>query len=330
MSDNVIMLSANESRPAPEARRIIEALGSSALPHDAAEARERYRRSRKPFLAGMAAVSDVIRVYPAERGVPPLAVIRPLGWAEAGAMPALLFLHGGGWTVGDFPTYEPFCRQLANATGCAIVWVEYRLAPEHPFPAPYDDTRAALNWIRAHHRSYGIDRSRIGIAGDSAGGNLAAAVSLAERNEGCDAPWVQLLLYPCLDLEATLPSHREFANGYLLTESLYAWYRRNYLGNFSQAGHWKLSPLRADDLSGLPPAVVLYAGFDPLRDEAAEYAARLKEAGVPTQTLYFPDMIHGFLTMGGAVPAAQVAVSRIAQSLKLLVRGEVRSGGPVR
>ncbi len=199
-----------------------------------------------------------------------------------------------------------------------LVWVEYRLAPEHPYPVAFDDVRHALNWIHDSHASLGIDPNRLGIAGDSSGGNLAAAASLAAREQpGSFLPKFQILIYPCLDLKATLDSHRTFAEGYLLTEELYAWYRRNYICGFVKATHWRLSPLFAHDVSGLPPAVILYVGFDPLRDEAATYAHRLRESGVPVKTLYFPDMIHGFLTMGGTIPAASAAIGRIASAVDL-------------
>lgn len=277
------------------------------MPRRAARFWPRWNPSTALFRCGRAAAfrrSRSFAPHGAESGVP---------------LPALLYLHGGGWTVGDWSIYEPLCRQLANAAGCIVVWAEYRLAPEHPFPAAYDDTRRALAWIRENHGAFGIDRRRIGIAGDSAGGNLAAAACIGERDErGGEVPWVQILLYPCLDMMACMPSHKVFSQGYLLTAELYAWYRRNYSHGQVKLGHWRLSPLFAHAFDGLPPTVVLYAGFDPLRDEAAAYAGRLREARVPVESLYFPDMIHGFLTMGGVIPAAAAGIKRIAAAIQSL------------
>ena len=249
---------------------------------------------------------------------PRLTIIRPRQFKRGGKLPALVFLHGGGWTLGSLATYEPFCRQLANACGLILIWVEYRLAPEAPFPAAYDDTMAAWRWVQKNHLELGIDPSRIMIGGDSAGGNLAAVTAQALRSETGIQPWRQILLYPCLDMSASLASHRKFAQGYLLTAPLYAWYRSNYAGDATGRDDWRLSPLFAEDVSGLPPTVILYAGFDPLRDEAAAYTMKLTLAGVRVEPLYFADMIHGFLTMGGAIPAAGAAINRIAETLSLL------------
>jgi len=306
--------------PAPEALRVIETLSHRGpRPYcDPDEARRRYRESRKPFLAPLQDVDSVFEVRAPD--APPLKIIRPIGFETGKLHTGVVFLHGGGWTVGDFETYEPLCRQLANAMKAVLVWVDYRLAPEHPYPAAFDDARHALNWVYENHLRLGIDPARLGIAGDSSGGNLAAAASLAAREQtGSFLPRFQILIYPCLDLKATLDSHKLFADGYLLTEELYAWYRQNYICGFVKATHWRLSPLFAHKLSGLPPAVILYAGFDPLRDEAAAYAHRLRQSEVRVKTLYFPDMIHGFLNMGGIIPAASVAIERTALAVEELL-----------
>ncbi|HEY0266276.1 MAG TPA: alpha/beta hydrolase, partial [Rhizomicrobium sp.] len=273
--------------------------------------------SRRQFLSELEPVESIFHILPAGPVVPRLTVIRPRGFRQGDRLPALVFMHGGGWTLGSLATYEPFCRELANACGMIVIWVEYRLAPEAPFPAAYDDTLAAWRWVQENYAELGADPARIMIGGDSAGGNLAAAAALALRGETGIQPWRQLLLYPCLDLSASLASHRRFADGYLLTAPLYAWYRNNYM-NGASPDDWRLSPLSAGDLSGLPPTVLLYAGFDPLRDEAAAYAMKLTMAEVRVETLYFADMIHGFLTMGGAIPAAHAAVTRIADALSAL------------
>ena len=312
------LVSSAPEAPHPTAQRVIEILAdgkSQGL--GLAAMRRHYNISRRQFLSEMEPVESVFHILPAERGVPRLTIIRPQGFRVGDRLPALVFMHGGGWTLGSLATYEPFCRQLANACNMILIWVEYRLAPEAPFPAAYDDTLAAWRWVGANYAELGADPTRIMIGGDSAGGNLAAAATLALRHDMGIQPWRQILLYPCLDLSASLASHRKLADGYLLTAPLYAWYRNNYLAGAS-ADDWRLSPLFAEDLAGLPPAVLLYAGFDPLRDEAAAYAMKLTLAGVPVETLYFADMIHGFLTMGGAIPAAQAAVARIAETLSAL------------
>ena len=312
---------ADASLPAPAALRVIERLTHRGPrpSGDIEEVRRRYEESRRPLLAPLEDVDGVFQVSPRTGDGPSVHVIRPKG-STGRIASAIVYLHGGGWTVGTFEIYEPLCRQLANATGSVVIYVRYRLAPEHPFPAAFEDTRKALAWVHANHRWLGIDPARIGIAGDSAGGNLAAAVSLAERDDRSSCrPRFQILLYPCLDMRACMPSHKKFADGYLLTADLYRWYRKNYTANHSKPQHWRLSPLFAHDLSDLPAAVVLYAGFDPLRDEAAAYVTRLHNAAVPVEPLYFPDMIHGFMTMGGAIPAADVAVRRVSEALARLL-----------
>lgn len=312
--------SADACAPASEALRVIAQLASRALSpsDDIEEVRRRYEENRRPLLAPLEDVDSVFQVVP-RCGAPAVHVIRPKNSAGRTA-PAIVYLHGGGWTVGTFGTYESLCRQIANATGSVVIYVRYRLAPEHPYPAAFDDTRQALAWVFANHRWLGIDPGCIGIAGDSAGGNLAAAACLAERNDRSPyRPRFQILLYPCLDMRACLPSHKELAEGYLLTADLYRWYRRNYVGGYTKQHHWRLSPLFAHELFDLPSAIVLYAGFDPLRDESAAYVGRLREAAVPVESLYFPDMIHGFMTMGGAIPAANAAVQRVADALQRLL-----------
>jgi len=315
------LVQSEPAAPHPTAQRVIEILGNAVPPPPDATiraVRHRYNLNRRQFLAELETVESVFHILRAERGVPRLTVIRPRHFRHGERWPAIVYLHGGGWSLGSLATYEPFCRALANATGQIVIWVEYRLAPEAPYPAALDDTLAAWRWIQGNTRELGADPARISIGGDSSGGNLAAVAALILRGQTGIQPWRQLLLYPCLDMSASLASHRKLANGYLLTAPFYAWYRNNYAPPGVARDSWRLSPLFADDLSHLPPAIVLYAGFDPLRDEAAAYVLKLTLAGVPVEPLYFADMIHGFLTMGGAIPAAQVAITRIADALAAL------------
>jgi len=307
-------------RPHPAAQYVIEQLSQNRLSTDAdiAAIRRHYNLSRRAFLSDLEPVESVFHVVPSDGIAPRLTVIRPKSFQPGTLQPALVYLHGGGWSLGSLATYEPLCRQLANATGQIVIWVEYRLAPEHRYPAALDDTLAAWQWVQDHCRELGADPERLSLGGDSAGGNLAAAAVLTLRDENGVQPWRQLLFYPCVDMSASLASHRKFADGYLLTAPLYAWYRGNYVGSAVDRDNWRMSPLFAEDFSGLPPTVLLYAGFDPLRDESAAYAMKLALAGVPVEPIYFPDMIHGFLTMGGTIPAANAAVARIADALKAL------------
>jgi acetyl esterase len=324
----------------PHAAKAIELLSrGNHMPDAEVEVvRRQYAAGRKPFLGEMEDVAQICHVQGSGADVPSMTILKPYGVpAEQKLLPALVYFHGGGWTLGGLDTYEPLCRRIANATGRAVVFVHYRLAPEHPFPAAIEDAWNAIDWVAANGTWIGIDRNQIAIGGDSAGGNLAAVAALAARDGLIDVtPEFQLLIYPCLDFTASLPSHTELSEGYLLTSELYAWYRQNYIGAFPDPADWHLSPLLAEDVSKVAPAVVLYAGFDPLRDEAARYGARLFDAGVPVEPLFFPNMIHGFMTLGGIIPAADVAVRRIALAIKSLKRArqpdpdirteEVRSG----
>ena len=302
----------------PAAAGVIALLahGGAAFNYHIAQTRRRYEASRKPLLAEKEPVESVFHVRPSEPDIPAMTFWRPDGIPAGPRLPALVYLHGGGWTLGSLETYEPLCRQLTNAPGRVVIFVNYRLAPEHPIPAALEDTWNALEWIAKNADWIGIDKDQVAVAGDSSGGNLAAVTAIAAR-DGLIAfkPQLQLLIYPCLDLTARQPSHAEFAEGYLLTRDLYAWYRQNYVGSFPDPTDWHLSPLFAEELRGVVPAIVLYAGFDPLRDEAVVYSARLLDAGVRVEPIFFPGMIHGFLAMGRAIPAANVAVQRIADAI---------------
>ncbi|WFU21466.1 alpha/beta hydrolase [Bradyrhizobium sp. CB1717] len=233
-----------------------------------------------------------------------------------GLSPALVFFHGGGWVIGDLDSHDVVCRQLADSGALIVISVDYRLAPEHKFPAAADDAIAATRWIAAHARELGIDASRLSIGGDSAGGNLAAVVALAARDAGGPAIAGQLLIYPATDFAMTHGSHREPETSVLLTHSVIRWFRDHYLNGATDIHDWRASPARAQDLAGLPPAYVLTAGADPLRDEGDEYAARLKQAGVPVAYKHYPGQFHGFFTMGKLLQQANVAVSEIGAWLK--------------
>jgi acetyl esterase len=230
----------------------------------------------------------------------------------------LVFFHGGGWVIGDLDTHEVVCQKLAHEGELIVISVDYRLAPEHKFPAAADDAITATKWVAANAKKLGIDAAHLLVGGDSAGGNLAAVVALATRDG--DGPKLagQVLIYPATDFAMKHPSHSEPETSILLTHSVIKWFCNHYLNGTADIDHWKASPARAKTLAGLPPAYVLTAGADPLRDEGAEYAARLKDAGVPMTYRHFPGQFHGFFTMGKLLQQANVAVSEIAGWMKAL------------
>jgi acetyl esterase len=231
-------------------------------------------------------------------------------------LPALVFFHGGGWTIGDLDTHDVLCRSLAAGARCAVFSVDYRLAPEHPFPAAVEDCFFATRFVAAHHAQLRIDPKRIAVGGDSAGGNLAAVVALMARDLGGPALVYQLLIYPATDQRCAHPSHDRNGQGYLLTREAIAYFRGAYLPDPASYEDWRASPLLAAHHGGLPPAFVLTAGYDPLVDEGRAYAERLAKSGVEAAYREYPDMVHGFVLFGGVVDAANAAVAECGDRLR--------------
>jgi len=294
---------------------------------DAEAARETFRRSRAPYLWPLDEVAEV-RDLAASSDAPPMRLFRSLARAPDLPPQTYVFLHGGGWTLGDLSTYEPLCRRLTRILRADVLWVDYRLAPEHPFPSALDDALAACRWLFSHGEALGLDPDNVGVIGDSAGANLAAVAATLNVSGELGAKFVaQVLIYPCLDLTRRHRSHVDLATGFLLTKALYDWYVGNYLAGHD-ARDPRVSPFLAPDLSGLAPAVVLHAGFDPLRDEAIAYVARLRRARVPVIEIAFADMIHGFVNMGAALPQAGDAVDCVAAALQALLPSRPRSPHP--
>jgi acetyl esterase len=227
-----------------------------------------------------------------------------------------VYLHGGGWVIGDLETHDVLCRQLAVAGHCAVLAVDYRLSPEAAFPAAVDDCLAALRWVQAQGHTLGIDPRAVAVGGDSAGGNLAAVVSLLLRDAGEPMPRLQLLIYPATDQRFVSASYQANGQGYLLTAASMQYYRGHYLPDAGQWTDWRASPLLAESHAGLPPALVLTAGYDPLRDEGRQYADRLSAAGVPAQVLCFERQIHGFITMSRVLDEAYAAVGLCGMALR--------------
>jgi acetyl esterase len=236
-----------------------------------------------------------------------------------GPHPLLVYYHGGGFTYGDLDTHDAVCRVLCRHAGAHVLAVEYRLAPEHPFPAAVEDARAALRWAFANAGGLGADPRRIGVGGDSAGGNLAAVVSRLAARDGGPAPVLQLLIYPTTDFTIRRRSRELFGEGFLLSNPEMDWFETNYLGPArAQASDPRASPLLADDLGGLAPALVVTAAFDPLRDEGEEYAQALQAAGTPVTLRRFPGLIHGFVNAVGVSRTCQEAVIEIAGATRAM------------
>ena len=281
-------------------------------PADARVAAEGFRQ-----LAGepedVADVTD--RSIPGPGGDLPVRVYTPAG-AGSGPLPCLVYYHGGGWVLGDIIGTDTICRAVANRAGCKVVSVEYRLAPEFKFPAPFHDCYAALEWVAANSESIGVDASRLAVGGDSAGGNLAAAVALKARDANGPDLRMQLLVYPVTSHDYGTVSYSDNGDGYLLTQDMMKWFWDHYLNNADEGKNPLASPLQADSLSGLPPAFVITAEFDPLRDEGEAYAARLKDAGVKVAQKRYDGQIHAFWQMLGVFPAALEAADDAAAQLK--------------
>ncbi len=231
------------------------------------------------------------------------------------ARPILVWFHGGGGVIGSLRTHDVVCRRLTRKGQCLVVSVDYRLAPESPFPAAVEDAMAAFEWVVAHAERLGGDARRVAVGGDSMGGCIATVVCQLARDRSGPAPCFQLLVYPPTQAGADTPSRRRFADGFMLTADMIAWFHRHYAGDADPTDP-RLSPLLADDLRGLPPAFVATAGFDPLRDEARAYAERLRAAGVPVRYYCYGTLTHTFCQLTGVVPAASAAVDDIADELR--------------
>ena len=245
----------------------------------------------------------------------PVRIYTPEG---EGPFPALVVFHGGCWIVGNIDLADRPHRALANATGCVVVAVNYQKAPEHPFPVPLDDCSAGFTWTVEHAAELNIDPAQIGVAGDSAGGNLAAAVCLRARAAGGPQPAIQVLVYPAVDCELDTPSAHRYAEGYGLSRADMLWSWEQYLPDPTDRSNPLACPLRAEDLTGLPPAVVVTAEFDVLRDEGLRYADRLAAAGVPVRRHHFGGTIHGFLWMATAVDECRQMLAAVARDIVAL------------
>jgi len=301
----------------PEAKALLEQMTAVVRPFDELSVEE--ARAAIATLSAAAGEGEAVarvenRTVPGPRGEIPVRVYTPEGPAP---FPVLVYFHGGGWVIGNLETHDGVCRHLANAAGAVVVSVDYRLAPEHPFPASGEDAYAVTRWVAANAAVIGGDATRIAVGGDSAGGNLAAVVSLMARDRGGPPLVFQLLVYPVTDApSANTASYRENAEGYFLTAKMMHWFWNHYCGKNPDLSDPYLCPLRAKDLKRLPPALVVTAEFDPLRDEGEAYAARLREAGVAATAKRYPGMIHGFFGMGALLTKAREATKEAAEALR--------------
>lgn len=256
------------------------------------------------------------RMIPGPAGQVPVRIYTPEKLSGTPA-PAVLFFHGGGFVIGSRNTHDAPCRFLANHAGAIVVSVDYRLAPEHKFPAAVDDCVAALAWLRASASELNIDLARIAVAGDSAGGNLSAVVALADRDAKSVPPLkLQCLIYPVTDGTTETESRKLFAKGYFLESDLMEWFFVQYARSGDDRNDWRLSPLLASSHANLPEAMVITAAFDPLRDEGEAYADKLSTAGVKVTYKNYDGLVHGFFNMGGVIPAARVGLEEICDWIK--------------
>jgi acetyl esterase/lipase len=310
---------------APEMQALVRIAGLARDESASAYGRLSPQQARARIRAGAAAAGGRKRFPPA---VTDLAIPGPAGAIPARfyeppgtgieKRPSIVYFHGGGWTIGDLDTGDSVCRFLALNVPATVLSVDYRLAPENPFPAAVEDALAAFRWAAENDARLGVDPGRIAVAGDSAGGNLAAAVGLLARDGDGPSPAMQALIYPVTDAIGGQRSRDEFARGFLLAKADMDWFERHYLPAAADRSDPRVSVLRAEDLSGLPPAYVATAGFDPLRDEGEAYAERMREAGVEVTLRRHPGLIHGFANL--------TAISRTARTAMLELAGAVREG----
>jgi acetyl esterase len=305
----------------PESQRLIDLMVAANRPAwntlTPKAARELYL-SLRPAAQGPrpAEVKVVDRTIPGPAGELPVRLYRPASAPADAKLPCLVYAHGGGWVFGNLDSHDVLCAQFALEAGIAVFAIDYRLAPEARFPGAFDDVVAGLQWVAANAQSIGVDPSRLAIGGDSAGGNLAAAVSLWARDSNGPKLRLQLLAYPVTDAVGRAESYRRYEDGYGLNAATMEWFFDHYTPDKTSRGDWRVSPLRAKSLAGLPPALVITAGYDLLRDEGRAYAARLHQEGTQTDLMEFGGMLHGFLSSPMLMHGARRGTSLCAAALR--------------
>ena len=297
----------------PQAKVILDLMADSGFTFEGVtheELRERMGVTAMPSPIELPSVTD--RSIPGPAGEIPVRIYRPSTEAD---LPVTVFFHGGGWVIGDLESHDHCCRVIASKAECVVVAVDYRLAPEAKFPAAIDDAWAATEWVATHGEELGVDTSRLAVAGDSAGGNLAAVVANISRDHEHVEVIQQALIYPVTDGACDRPSMTENAEGYMLTRNAMDWFHDHYTVTIEDVSDPRYSPILSD-LAGAPPAVVVTAGFDPLRDQGNAYAAKLVEAGVDVDHMEYEGMFHGFFSMDAGLDVASEAQDQVAAALK--------------
>lgn len=301
----------------PQTKMYLDQMAALNQPPFSVLTPDQIRRGIAGQFANMPAGEPVARVenrsIPGPAGEIPVRIYTPAG---SGPFPVLVFFHGGGWVICNLDTHDAPCRSLANGADCVVVSVDYRLAPEHKFPAAPEDCFAATRWVAEHTAEINGDPARIAVGGDSAGGNLAAIVSQLARDNGGPRLIFQLLIYPAVDFTAQNLSKQENAEGYFLTMDDMIWFEEHYLNSKADRVNPLASPSLAADLSNLPPALVITAEYDPLRDEGEEYGRRLREAGVPVIVRRYDGLIHGFFNQALLIDKASAGVAETARTLR--------------
>lgn len=310
----------------PQAQAVLDAVIASGAPPleqlSPEAARQNMREATRALGEPVAVAAIEDRQIPGPDSEIPVRIYRPalesaVGKSSAGEpLPVVVFYHGGGWVIGGVDTHDGYCRALANAAPAIVVSVEYRLAPEHPAPAAAEDAWAAADWAARNAEKLGGRSDRVCVAGDSAGGNLAAAAALLLRDRQGPQLHRQVLIYPIVDHDFETDSYRQFADGYYLTRAAMRWFWDNYCPRSEERSRPELSPLRAENLCGLPPTLVLTAECDPLRDEGHHYARRLADAGVPVTYSQYDGMIHGFIRRLDAIDKARDALAEVAEAVR--------------
>ncbi len=301
----------------PQCEAVLRGLESMGLPPIETMSIEQARETIETFRMMMGPPEDMSVVE--ERTIPgPGGDLRALIYTPEGdgPFPVLVYFHGGGFTAGSIDLVDPICRMLANRSGAIVVAASYRLGPEHPYPAAPDDAYAVVSWVTEHAAEFDGDPARLAVGGDSAGANLATVTCLRSKTEGGPAIVFQLLVYPSVDNTGDYPSFAENGEGYLLTTPLMEWFWANYMGGGTRGDEPYAAPMKAKDLTGLPPAFVITAEFDPLRDEGEAYAARLNEAGVPTDVRRYDGAIHAFFWLPAVVDQGRTAIDAAAAALR--------------
>jgi len=310
---------ARSERLHPEVRALLEMIDAQGGPPLESQSPAEARASREGPMAMLGGEPDALgRVENLSIPGPGSDVpVRIYASEHGGMRPALVYFHGGGFVFGNLDTHDAVCRALAKESGAVVISVDYRRSPEHKFPAALEDSHAVVVWLAANSQRLGIDARRISVSGDSAGGNLAAVIAMRCRDAGGPALASQVLIYPVTDFSSfETGSHREFGEVYFLTRAGMHWFRNHYLASTDLARNPEVSPLLAQDLSLLPPALVITAEFDPLRDEGEAYGQRLRQAGVPVTMSRFPGMIHAFISMRGVLAGGRQGIQEIAAFLR--------------